>query len=137
MKTEELTQPVYTEPTLTEPIAETEAQENSQKTLLCENKEEYQGIDIETRADRNNFERDMSFNALRERYRSGKIKLTEAEMDLVRFCHGRDMKAFIKEEFEKHPIVLDENGCLVGGNPFEKERRERMAQQDPQNLLYS
>lgn len=137
METEELAQPVYTEPTLTELIAEAEAQEISQKTLLCENKEEYQGIDIETRADRNNFERDMSFNALRERYRSGKIKLTEAEMDLVRFCHGRDMKAFLKEEFEKHPIIIGEAGELIGGNPFEKERRERLAQQDPQQILYS
>lgn len=135
METEELTQATSTEPTLTKPVNEEAVQEVPEKKLICESKEDYQSIEIDGRTD--NFERNMSMDVLRERYRSGKIKLTEAEMDLVRFCHGRDMKAFIKEEFEKHPIVLDENGCLVGGNPFEKERRERMAQQDPQNLLYS
>ena len=137
MEKEELTQPEYTEPILTNPVNEETTQELSEKKLLCEGKEDYQGINIDVRSDRNNFERDMSYNALRERYRSGKIKLTEAEMDLVRFCHGRDMKAFLREEFEKHPIVLDEAGNLVGGNPFEKERRERLAQQDPQQMLYS
>ena len=135
METEELTQATSTEPTLTKPVNEEAVQEAPEKKLICESKEDYQSIEIDGRTD--NFERNMSMDVLRERYRSGKIKLTEAEMDLVRFCHGRDMKAFIKEEFEKHPIVLDENGCLVGGNPFEKERRERTAQQDPQNLLYS
>ena len=137
METKEMTQPVYTETKLTEPVVEAEVQQTPEKPLLCESKEDYQGIDIDVRADRNNFERDISFNALRERYRSGKIKLTEAEMDLVRFCHGRDMKAFLKEEFEKHPIVLDETGNLVGENPFEKERRERLAQQRGEEMLYS
>ena len=66
-------------------------------------------------------------------YRSGKIKLTEAEMDLVRFCHGRDMKAFLKEEFEKHPIKYDEEGNLIGGNPFERERQEALRRQTYQN----
>lgn len=51
-------------------------------------------------------------------------KLTKDEYDVLAFCHGRDMRQFLKEEFEKHPIVLDENGCLVGENPFDKERRE-------------
>lgn len=140
METEELTQPVYTEePKLSEPAAEsvTDAvvQETPEKKLLCESKDDYQTIEIDGRTD--NFERNMSMDVLRERYRSGKIKLTEAEMDLVRFCHGRDMKAFLKEEFDKHPIIIGENGELVGGNPFEKERREQMAEQDPQNILYS
>lgn len=136
METENLAQPEYTEPLLTEPVTEAvTSQETTEKKLLCEGKEDYQRIEIDGHTDK--FERNMSMDVLRERYRSGKIKITEAEMDLVRFCHGRDMKAFLREEFEKHPIVLDENGCLVGGNPFEKERRERMAQQDPQNLLYS
>lgn len=53
----------------------------------------------------------------------GKIpKLTSAERQILEFCHGRDMKKFLKEEFERHPIRLDENGELIGGNPFDKER---------------
>lgn len=31
-------------------------------------------------------------------------KITHDEMELLKFCHGRDMKKFIKEEFEKNPI---------------------------------
>lgn len=135
METEELTQTTSTEPTLTKPVNEEAVQEAPEKKLICESKEDYQSIEIDGRTD--NFERNMSMDVLRERYRSGKIKLTEAEMDLVRFCHGRDMKAFLKEEFDKHPIIIGESGELVGGNPFEKERRERLAQQDPQQILYS
>ena len=52
-------------------------------------------------------------------------KLNSAERALLEFCHGRNMREFLKEEFEKHPIRLDENGDLIGGNPFDKERRER------------
>lgn len=51
-------------------------------------------------------------------------KLTREEYEVLAFCHGRDMRQFLKEEFEKHPIILDEDGCLVGENPFDKERRE-------------
>jgi hypothetical protein len=48
------------------------------------------------------------------------------------------MKAFLKEEFEKHPIKLDENGNLIGGNPFENERWEKAKQQkEGQDILYS
>lgn len=31
-------------------------------------------------------------------------KITHDEMELLKFCHGRDMKKFIKEEFEENPI---------------------------------
>lgn len=134
METENLTQPVYTEAKLTEPVNET-VQEPTEKKLLCESvANDYQPIEIDGG---DKFEKDMSTAALRDLYRSGKIKLTEAEMDLVRFCHGRDMKAFLKEEFEKHPIILNEDGALVGGNPFEKERQERLAQMNGGEMLYS
>lgn len=51
-------------------------------------------------------------------------KLTRDEYEVLAFCHGRDMRQFLKEEFEKHPIILDEDGGLVGENPFDRERRE-------------
>ena len=31
-------------------------------------------------------------------------KISHDEMELLKFCHERDMKKFIKEEFEKNPI---------------------------------
>ena len=53
----------------------------------------------------------------------GKVpKLTSAERQILEFCHGRDMRKFLKEEFEKHPIRLDEEGNLIGKNPFDDER---------------
>ena len=52
-------------------------------------------------------------------------KITRDEYEVLKFCHERNMRQFLKEEFEKHPIILDENGGLVGENPFEKERREQ------------
>ena len=56
-------------------------------------------------------------------------KLTRDEYEVLEFCHNRDMRAFLREEFRRHPIVLDENGGLVGENPFDKERRELLEQQ--------
>ena len=32
------------------------------------------------------------------------------------------MREFLKEEFEKHPIKLNESGELIGRNPFDVER---------------
>jgi len=52
-------------------------------------------------------------------------KINSMERKILEFCHNRDIKEFLREEFEKHPIKLDENGGLVGENPFDKERRER------------
>lgn len=61
---------------------------------------------------------------LKLKYKTGQIpKLNSSERKILEFCHERDMTAFLKEEFEKHPINLDEDGCLIGENPFEKERR--------------
>ena len=75
------------------------------------------------------FYRDLE--SLRFRYRTGDIpKITEAEYDLLTFCHNRDMIQFLREEFEKHPIILDENGGLVGENPFKKERREMLSERE-------
>jgi len=72
------------------------------------------------------FERDLE--QLRLKYRMGQIpKINAAERGILEFCHQRDMKEFLREEFEKHPIVLDEDGGLVGENPFEKERRMKAA----------
>ena len=50
-------------------------------------------------------------------------KLTRDEYEVLQFCHNRDMRQFLKEEFEKHPIILNEDGELVGENPFDRERR--------------
>lgn len=56
----------------------------------------------------------------------GKVpKLTPMERQILEFCHNRDMKKFLREEFDKHPIILNEDGELVGGNPFDKERGEK------------
>ena len=49
-------------------------------------------------------------------------KLNSAEFEILEFCHGRDMRKFLKEEFEKHPIRLNESGELIGRNPFDVER---------------
>lgn len=73
-------------------------------------------------------ESDVKFAAALAKMRTGFMKIpkiTRAEREILEFCHGRDMKKFIKEEFEKHPIKLNEFGELVGENPFDKERRER------------
>lgn len=51
-----------------------------------------------------------------------KPKLNRAELKLLEFCHGRDMKEFLREQFEKYPIKLNANGELIGENPFDKER---------------
>lgn len=51
-------------------------------------------------------------------------KISSMERKILEFCHNRNMKEFLREEFEKHPIRLDENGELIGENPFDKERRE-------------
>lgn len=60
-----------------------------------------------------------------------KPKLNSAERQILEFCHGRDMKEFLREEFEKHPIHLNESGELVGENPFDKERKEEKVFYDP------
>ena len=65
-----------------------------------------------------------ALNNVHLRYKTGKIpKLNKAEREILEFCYSRDMKEFLREEFEKHPIVLNEDGGLVGNNPFEQERR--------------
>lgn len=59
---------------------------------------------------------------LRLKYKLGDIpKITNIERQILEFCHSRNMMEFLREEFEKHPIVLDENGGLVGKNPFINE----------------
>lgn len=74
------------------------------------------------------FERDL--DRLRMDYKAGKIpKINAAERKILEFCHERDMKEFLREEFEKHPIVLDEDGGLVGRNPFEVEREAQAQMQ--------
>jgi hypothetical protein len=62
----------------------------------------------------------------------GKVpKLSSMERQILEFCHNRDMKEFLREEFEKHPIRLNGNGELVGENPFSKEKTERGTFFDP------
>ena len=61
---------------------------------------------------------------LRHMYRSGKIpKLKNEEFELLKFCHDRNMREFLREEFRKHPINLDSQGNLVGENPFKGSGR--------------
>lgn len=63
---------------------------------------------------------EKNVQALRELYRQGKIKkLDESEMDVLKFCHGRDMKEFIREEFKKNPIIYDENGDIIENSKYD------------------
>jgi len=71
------------------------------------------------RADRNF---DKAFNEFKLGFKKVP-KINAMERKILEFCHNRDMKEFLREEFEKHPIKLDENGNLIGENPFDKERR--------------
>ena len=62
----------------------------------------------------NILESQREFSRLRAMYRSGKIsKITSAERELLEFCHGRDMIAFLREEFRRNPILYDENGEVI------------------------
>lgn len=40
---------------------------------------------------------------LHEMYKSGKIRLTNDERELLEFCHNTDMRKFLQEEFSKNP----------------------------------
>ena len=51
-------------------------------------------------------------------------KINSMERKILEFCAGRNMKEFLREEFEKHPIRLDQDGNLIGENPFDVERRK-------------
>ena len=69
---------------------------------------------------------DISFSNAYDvlKYRIKKApKINSMERKILEFCHNRDMKEFLREEFEKHPIRLDESGNLIGENPFDAERR--------------
>lgn len=67
------------------------------------------------------FEKNSSYDMLKQNYRNGKIpKLNEGERSILEFCHNTDMKTFLKDEFEKHPIVLDEDGGLVKEKSYYK-----------------
>lgn len=70
---------------------------------------------------------DARFEAAIARMRmNGRIpKITPMERQILEFCHNHDMKEYLREEFEKHPIRLDEDGGLIGENPFTKEREEQ------------
>lgn len=68
------------------------------------------------------YEQAFSLSNLRALYKAGKIKLNESEKEILQFCHDRDMVQFLREEFERHPIILNEDGSLKYGNPFDKER---------------
>lgn len=70
---------------------------------------------------------DARFDAAVAKLKLNPPKLNREEYDILKFCHERDMKQFLKEEFEKHPIILNEQGELVGENPFDVERRMKDA----------
>ena len=47
------------------------------------------------------------YNEMRRLYAAGKIKkLTPQEREILEFCHERDMKDFLREEFAAHPIKI-------------------------------
>lgn len=75
-----------------------------------------------------NYERgDASFDRAFSEYKLGfkkAPKINPMERKILEFCAGRDMKEFLREEFEKHPIRLDVDGNLIGENPFDVERRK-------------
>ena len=78
---------------------------------------------------------DARFEAAMARLKFGmagkKPQLNSMERQILEFCHNRDMKQYLKEEFEKHPIHLDEDGNLIGENPFDRERKESKTFYDP------
>lgn len=49
------------------------------------------------------FEDAISTDALRKAYKSGDLKLTKDEDDMVGFCHKTDMMSFLRKEFNKNP----------------------------------
>lgn len=67
-----------------------------------------------------NFDRMLENNSyFHELYKNGKIeKLNNDEMNLLRFCHNTDMRAFLKEEFEKHPIDYSVFDVDKGGGDY-------------------
>lgn len=103
--------------TVNNSFLEIEFEEETNKCNLA-NESEYDNLYADI------YEEDGSIN--KERYQkkqadfknlfeTGEIpKLNRQEMDLLKFCHETDMKSFLKEEFEKHPINLkkDANGYI-------------------------
>lgn len=47
-------------------------------------------------------------NELRELYKRKKLKLNKYERNVLEICHNMDVISFLKEEFEKNPIIFDE-----------------------------
>lgn len=63
-----------------------------------------------------NYSGNEEYEYFRAQYKLGKIpKLNKDEMSLLEFCHNTDMRAFLKEEFTKHPInSADADGGILG-----------------------
>lgn len=47
--------------------------------------------------------------------KSKKLNLSREERKLLEFCHSIDMREFLREEFEKHPLYYDDEGNLKKG----------------------
>ena len=55
----------------------------------------------------------MDYTHLKEMYQSGDIpSLNKHERELLEFCHGRDMRQYIKENVWDKPIVLNSDGSV-------------------------
>ena len=60
------------------------------------------------------WEHNSSYEELHRRYVNGEIEhLNNAEFSILEFCHNHDMIEFLREEFTKHPIKVDEEGGLI------------------------
>lgn len=71
-------------------------------------------------------------SGLRDLYRSGQVQqISKIERQILEFCHSRDMIKFLREEFDKHKIVLNEQGELVGENPFRREENRSVISESP------
>ena len=74
-------------------------------------------------------------DTFRHLYEQGRIKkLSAQEMNLLRFCHGIDVKGFLKEEFDKNPIIVtrDEDGIMHTELP---NSFENLGKTDPTKFL--
>ena len=57
------------------------------------------------------YEQYLDYNYLREQYRNGQLPGLDAyERDLLEFCHGRDMREYLRENVWEKPIVLNSDG---------------------------
>ena len=75
------------------------------------------------------YEQYLDYDYLREQYRNGQLPGLDAyERDLLEFCHGRDMREYLRENVWEKPIVLNSDGG-VNWNETKFRRGEPQSKQ--------